>query len=62
MSYRHESTDDLRRQVAYWRRREAHFVDRMNRYGPDFWHYKLNGVRIRLRNIEAEIGRREMPS
>lgn len=55
---KYQTTDELRRRVIYWRKRETYLVGMMNRYGPDFWHYKVNGVRIRLQNLRAEIERR----
>lgn len=56
--YRHYSTDDLERELNSCRKYETTLVDRMNRYGPDFWHHKLNGIRIRIRNMSYELGSR----
>ncbi|MER9524010.1 hypothetical protein NKI96_10540 [Mesorhizobium sp. M0292] len=56
---KYQPTDELRRRIASLRKWEATLADRMNRYGPDFWHHKLNGCRIRIRHMEAVIAGRE---
>lgn len=57
--YTHYSTDELQREIDACRKYEHTLVDRMNRYGPDFWHHKLNGVRIRITNMQNTLDKRD---
>lgn len=56
---KYQTTEELERRIRSNDKWEATLVDRLNRWGPEWHHHKLNTVRMRTVHIKKELASRD---